>query len=106
VPLSGSVIDPPVSALTTDAAQSTDASSNLPEAPHLRITCGGRCAWIATSDVTSIDAQLASAGHRGVVIRGPAAGERIGRPDSNVFEERVRRVLDPRRRFRAASDSR
>jgi len=106
VPLSGSVVDSLVSALTTGADRRADSSSNVLEAPHVRITCGGRCAWIATSDVTSIDAQLASAGHRGVVIRGPAAGERIGRTDSNVFEERVRRVLDPCGRFRAASDSR
>lgn len=106
VPLSGSAIDAVASAVAATAPRRAESSGNRPEAPRVRVTCGGRCAWIATPDVTSIDTRLASAGLRGVVIRGAAAGERIGRPDSHIFEERVRRVLDPHSRFRAASDSR
>jgi len=41
----------------------------------------------------------------GVIVRGPDAGARVGAVPHNEFEERVRRVLDPRNKFSAASHS-
>jgi glycolate oxidase FAD binding subunit len=79
-----------------------------PHAPStiVRYTLGGACAWVATDNVASLDIDLASAGLRGVAIRGPDAGKRVGAAETNAFDERVRRVLDPHHRFSAASDSR
>lgn len=68
--------------------------------------CAGSVAWLTTKDVGRLAAALDGAGLAGHVLRGPAAGARIGRLTTNEFDERVRRVLDPRGRFRAASHPR
>jgi glycolate oxidase FAD binding subunit len=68
--------------------------------------CAGSVAWLTTKDVGRLSTALERAGLAGHVLRGTAAGARIGRVRSNEFEERVRRVLDPRGRFRAASHPR
>jgi glycolate oxidase FAD binding subunit len=70
-----------------------------------RYTCGGRSLWIATSDLPALESSLTANRLRGVIVRGHRAGTTIGAVERNVFEERVRRVLDPHNRFRAASDS-
>jgi glycolate oxidase FAD binding subunit len=76
----------------------------VPFAAATRYTCAGAVAWVASAgDVQDLAAQLRSAGLRGVVVRGADAGTRIGAVEHNPFEERVRRVLDPGDRFRAAS---
>jgi glycolate oxidase FAD binding subunit len=71
----------------------------------VRYTLGGACLWVATDEVSSLSGDLASAGMQGLVIRGSQAGTRIGVVESNAFEQRVKRVLDPHSRFSAASDS-
>ena len=63
-----------------------------------RYICAGRAMWMAAAAPGSLT------GITGVVVRGPTAGRRLGAAP-NQFEERVRRVLDPRNRFSAAPDS-
>jgi hypothetical protein len=65
--------------------------------------CAGAVAWLTTTDVPRLAAVLRDARLVGQVFRGPHAGERIGHVVHNEFEERVRRVLDPREIFSAAS---
>jgi hypothetical protein len=73
---------------------------------RIRFSGAGTLAWIAWEDnLAVVSQQLTSLGARGVCVRGPAAGLRLGTAIANDFEERVRRVLDPRNRFRAASAS-
>ena len=73
---------------------------------RIRFSGAGTLAWIAwEDDLTVLSQQLTTLGARGVCVRGPAAGLRLGTAIANDFEERVRRVLDPRNRFRAASAS-
>jgi glycolate oxidase FAD binding subunit len=67
--------------------------------------CAGSVAWLYTTDVTALARALEGERLAGLVIRGPRAGARIGHLVHNEFEERVRRVLDPRNRFSAAPDS-
>ena len=71
---------------------------------RIRHTCGGRSVWVATRNVASLERSLDASRWRGVIVRGAGAGMRIGAVERNIFEERVRRVLDPQKRFRAASD--
>ncbi len=69
----------------------------------IRFSCAGSAAWIADSgNLEDLSHQLSMAGLHGLVVRGPHAGMRIGIVETNVFEERVRRVLDPLNRFSAA----
>ena len=68
--------------------------------------CAGSVAWLTTNNLEPLAAALEGAGLVGHVLRGAAAGTYVGRITTNEFEERVRRVLDPRGRFRAASHSR
>lgn len=105
--------------------KSVDRLYNARPARHI---CGGACSWIAIEDDDSTHDMAHARGTRddvgdlaigdkpiagnqsptgitGVIMRGPRAGARIGRIEHNEFEERVRRVLDPRNRFSAASDS-
>lgn len=70
-----------------------------------RFMCAGAVAWLETGDVARLATALDEAQLVGQVIRGPRAGARIGHVVHNEFEERVRRVLDPRNRFSAASNS-
>jgi glycolate oxidase FAD binding subunit len=77
-----------------------DLGPSVREQRHL---CGGNFAFIDVHDLTPVSAGLAAAGARAVVVRGRQAGTRVGVVAHNAFEERVRRVLDPRNRFSAAS---
>ena len=71
---------------------------------RIRFSGAGTLAWVAwPDDLTALSQQLTALGARGMCVRGPAAGVSLGMPIANAFEERVRRVLDPRDRFRAAS---
>jgi glycolate oxidase FAD binding subunit len=109
-PGSASIVRIPMSASTAPGSPallaSTPAMSNGSAGLRVRYSCGGRLAFVATDDVPSLAAKLATAKSRGVILRGPDAGRTIGHIEPNVFEERVRHVLDPRNRFRAASDPR
>jgi glycolate oxidase FAD binding subunit len=71
-----------------------------------RYTCAGTCAWLAVDDVVAAAERLSTIHLQGLVVRGPHAGARVGIVATNAFEEHVRRVLDPRGRFRAAPDPR
>jgi glycolate oxidase FAD binding subunit len=64
-----------------------------------RFACGGSVAWAAVDDGIGFSKWLADRKLLGLVVRGPMAGALIGRVEPNIFEERVRSVLDPRRRF-------
>ena len=64
-----------------------------------RFACGGSVAWAAVDDPAAFSTRLAALGLSGLVVRGAMAGARIGLTPSNSFEEHVRSVLDPRRRF-------
>lgn len=100
IPLSGTASS--ISASSAAVRASTPRQSTAPH-DRIRYTCGGRSVWVATTDAAALERSLASLGLRGVVIRGAGAGTTIGAVERNVFEERVRRVLDPDHRFRAAS---
>ena len=69
-----------------------------------RFTCAGSETWIAVDDAQMAGEALTIAGGRGLVVRGAQAGTLIGRAAPDVFEQRVRSVLDPRNRFSAASN--
>jgi glycolate dehydrogenase FAD-binding subunit len=74
------------------------------DSTRTRFSSGFSVAWIAWQDELSIlSRELAAVGARGMALIGPSAGTRLGVPLHNEFEERVRRVLDPRDKFRAAS---
>ena len=68
--------------------------------------CAGSVAWLFTDRLHELAEALRAAQLTGLVIRGPQAGERVGHLVHNEFEERVRRVLDPRNKFSATPDSR
>lgn len=70
-----------------------------------RYFCAGSSAWVAHEDPSAIENDITGAGLRGQVVRGKRAGTLVGPHESNVFEARVRRVLDPHQRFHAAPDS-
>jgi glycolate dehydrogenase FAD-binding subunit len=99
-PLETAIVRVPLSGNPNSLAASA-AAIGANDAVHY--TCGGRGSWIATSDVPRLERLLASNRLRGVIVRGEGAGTAIGAVERNVFEERVRRVLDPHNRFRAAS---
>ena len=83
----------PVTAAWTTLASAATAS---------RFACAGAVAYVASRDPDALSDRLAAARLPGVVIRGAAAGRRVGLATRNEFEERVRRVLDPHNRFSAA----
>jgi glycolate oxidase FAD binding subunit len=65
----------------------------------LRATCGAAALLLATTRaVDDVQAALPSDA-RAVVLRGAECGRLLGRGRGNVFDERVRRTLDPARRF-------
>lgn len=76
-----------------------------PQVSAARFMCAGRLAWLWPHDLDACAQVLAAAGAGGVVITGPHAGRRVGRAPRDLFEERVRGVLDPGGRFDAAPDS-
>jgi len=100
VPLSASTTSTPLAFIPNSGG------SDDPAIRRVRYTCGGRLLWVATNDLRPIVTLLAAAGREGTIVRGPEAGARLGEATTSPFEERVRRVLDPRNRFRAASHSR
>jgi glycolate oxidase FAD binding subunit len=57
-------------------------------------------AWPARRSVDELDSLLERSGLSGLVVRGSAPRRRLGRKPSEVALERVRRALDPERRFR------
>ena len=97
-----SIVKVPASDSTPLAA----AASRGAEPPPIRFTCGARCAWMAVADLRACGSLLESAGLRGQVVRGAGSGTLLGTVRPNAFETRLTRVLDPRERFRAASDPR
>lgn len=65
----------------------------------LRSTSGGAAVLLATTRaVDEVQAALPSEA-RAVVLRGAECGRLLGRGQGNVFDERVRRTLDPASRF-------
>jgi glycolate oxidase FAD binding subunit len=75
-----------------------------------RYFCAGACSWIAIGatgggQMEGVGFSPADRQINGVIVRGPDAGARVGAVPHNEFEERVRRVLDPRNKFSAASHS-
>jgi glycolate oxidase FAD binding subunit len=71
----------------------------LAELGALRATSGGAAVWLATSAAIDTVAARLPAGARAVIVRGAGCGRVLGRPLGNVFDERVRRTLDPTGRF-------
>jgi len=71
----------------------------LARAGRLRVTCGGAAVLLATEQpVSEIEAAL-PAGTRAVVVRGGECGRVLGAGRGSLFDERVRRTLDPTGRF-------
>ena len=65
----------------------------------LRSTSGGAAVLLATTrTLDEVQAALPAAA-RGVVLRGAECGRLLGSGWGNVFDERVRRTLDPASRF-------
>jgi glycolate oxidase FAD binding subunit len=100
-PAEAAIVRVPLSGNARSLSASTAATST---GDDVRYTCGGRAVWIATRDLPRLEHALGASRLRGVIVRGNSAGTTIGAVERNVFEERVRRVLDPQNRFRAASD--
>jgi glycolate oxidase FAD binding subunit len=93
-------------AAATDSIVKVPLARPLGLGASVRYSCAGAVAWVAwPGAIDALAASLSEAGVCGAVIRGACAGARIGRVAPNIFEARVRGVLDPRNRFRAASDS-
>jgi glycolate oxidase FAD binding subunit len=65
----------------------------------LRATSGGAAVWLATTESMEVVAARLPGTARGVIVRGAGCGRVLGRPLGNVFDERVRRALDPAGRF-------
>ncbi len=65
----------------------------------LRATSGGAAVWLATTASMEVVAARLPGAARGVIVRGAGCGRVLGRPLGNVFDERVRRTLDPLGRF-------
>jgi glycolate oxidase FAD binding subunit len=65
----------------------------------LRATSGGAAVWLATSQPMEVVAARLPGTARAVIVRGAGCGRVLGRPLGNVFDERVRRTLDPAGRF-------
>jgi glycolate oxidase FAD binding subunit len=71
----------------------------LAELGALRATSGGAAVWLATTAAIDTVAARLPAASRAVIVRGAGCGRVLGRPLGNVFDERVRRTLDPLGRF-------
>jgi hypothetical protein len=65
----------------------------------LRATSGGAAVWLATAQPMDVVAARLPSAARAVIVRGAGCGRVLGRPLGNVFDERVRRTLDPAGRF-------
>jgi glycolate dehydrogenase FAD-binding subunit len=74
-----------------------------PDPTRIRFSSAGSVAWIAWEDeLQRLSTELARLDLKGVCVCGAFAGTRLGAFAANAFEDRVRRVLDPQNRFRAA----
>jgi glycolate oxidase FAD binding subunit len=72
----------------------------------IRFSAGASMAWIAWPfEVDDLSRRLASARLSAVIVRGSGAGRRLGLIIGSAFEARVRRVMDPAHKIRAASHS-
>jgi glycolate oxidase FAD binding subunit len=75
-----------------------------PDPSRTRFSSGGAVAWLAwTDEIDALAEALRARSRPALIVRGPGAGRRLGISSVNEFETRVRRVLDPSQRFRAAS---
>jgi glycolate oxidase FAD binding subunit len=64
-----------------------------------RYSVGGNTAWIATSDVVTLDATLKRLGVPGRVLLKSPGDPRIGMRETNAFAARVKQAMDPRNKF-------
>ena len=64
-----------------------------------RYSVGGNVAWIATCDLSALDAALKALGLAGLVLLNAVGDPRIGHHQTNAFAGRVARALDPHGRF-------
>ena len=56
---------------------------------------GGNIAWLATDDMSQLEAALKSCDLRGLCLRGAVESAVIGAPLENILAARVKQVLDP-----------
>ncbi len=100
--------DPPIGAWVKVAGLMHSWQNLRPHVTAARFMCAGSVAWLFTDPdrLADLASALRDAHLTGLVLRGPRAGARVGHLVHNEFEERVRRVLDPQNKFRAAPDSR
>jgi glycolate oxidase FAD binding subunit len=76
------------------------------DAARIRFSSNAAVAWLAWSDnLDDLSDSLVRLSRPALVARGPGAGRRLGMSRVTEFESRVRRVLDPSQRFRAAPAS-
>ena len=71
-----------------------------PPVPPGRYTLGAVTLLATSQPLAAVDAVLTAHGWRGMTGCGPDAGRRLGPATSDGFGDRVRRALDPDRRFR------
>ena len=100
--------DAPLIKLVATPSLLRHAAVMAPAAGRARVTCGGAAVlWSPAMPMADAPAALGE-GWRGVVVRGPECGRLIAstapdgdsfRGGSRLFDERVRRVLDPHARF-------
>jgi len=100
--------DAPLIKLVATPSLLRHAAVMAPAAGRARVTCGGAAVlWSPAMPLADAPAVLGE-GWRGVVVRGPECGQPIAStaPEgdsfgggSRLFDERVRRVLDPHARF-------
>lgn len=65
-----------------------------------RAAAGGAVVFLATdAPLDDLDASVTAASWRGVVVRGPAHGRRLGAGAPNAFDRRVHAAVDPDGRF-------
>jgi glycolate oxidase FAD binding subunit len=76
------------------------------DAARIRFSSNAAVAWLAWSDnLDDLSDLLVRLSRPALVVRGSGAGRRLGTAQVTEFESRVRRVMDPLQRFRAASAS-
>jgi glycolate oxidase FAD binding subunit len=76
-----------------------ELAAALADLGAVRATSGGAAVWLATTaSIDTVAARLPAAA-RAMIVRGAGCGRVLGRPLGNVFDERVRRTLDPAGRF-------
>jgi glycolate oxidase FAD binding subunit len=69
----------------------------------VRFSAAGSVAWLAYGgESAELSRRLGALRLRALIVRGPDAGALVGLSEPNPFDERLRRVLDPRGCFDAA----